>query len=211
MVQCQFQGDWAEQVPDILAVLLKDPISSPMNHWYRLDRLRDMSEEDYKVYVETDEFKNLKYFGSEQLTMAFEDFVNIRFEYPDNYKLRSDRQFKIKVSQPQADMFKLIEAHTELMNKQFKQLSEFSTQTFNEKCGVPNYDGTMLRINQVMLLENCCSDELQETIAQGWRIIAVSPQPDQRRPDYIMGARVDTPIHKALRSVGRDKMEIVND
>lgn len=41
--------------------------------------------------------------------------------------------------------------------------------------------------NEVLLQENCCSDELQGALDQGWRIIAACPQPDARRPDYILG------------------------
>lgn len=45
----------------------------------------------------------------------------------------------------------------------------------------------LLEINDVTMLENACTDVLMAKLDEGWRIIAVCPQPDQRRPDYILG------------------------
>lgn len=41
--------------------------------------------------------------------------------------------------------------------------------------------------NDVLLLEDACTDRLQSHLVDGWRIIAACPQPNQRRPDYILG------------------------
>lgn len=41
--------------------------------------------------------------------------------------------------------------------------------------------------NETLLMEDSCTDALQNELANGWRIIAVCPQPDQRRPDYVLG------------------------
>lgn len=46
----------------------------------------------------------------------------------------------------------------------------------------------LLAIDQTLLLEDCCTDVLQEHLNKGWRILAVCPAP-QRRPDYILGRR----------------------
>lgn len=45
----------------------------------------------------------------------------------------------------------------------------------------------LLSIEKVYLLENACTDTLQDYLEQGWRIIAVCPPNSQRRPDYILG------------------------
>ena len=55
--------------------------------------------------------------------------------------------------------------------------------------------------NDMKLLEDSCSDAVQEALNEGWRIIAACPQPDQRRPDYILG-RFD-PKHDGERSAKR--------
>lgn len=44
----------------------------------------------------------------------------------------------------------------------------------------------LLRIHEVQVQEDCCTDHLQDLLKQGWRIIAVCPQAS-RRPDYILG------------------------
>lgn len=58
---------------------------------------------------------------------------------------------------------------------------------FNEVCQVHMPGQAMATFNDVMLLTDSCSDVLQESLAKGWRIIAACPQPDQRRPDYVLG------------------------
>lgn len=58
---------------------------------------------------------------------------------------------------------------------------------YNSKCEVSMPGQALSMYNQTLLCENCCTDELQANLLQGWRIIAACPQPDQRRPDYILG------------------------
>lgn len=36
-------------------------------------------------------------------------------------------------------------------------------------------------------LDNVCTNEVDEYLKQGWRILAILPQPNNRRPDYILG------------------------
>lgn len=50
---------------------------------------------------------------------------------------------------------------------------------------VPNI-GLML-IKTVTVLEDCCTNELQNYLNQGWCIIAVCPPNGVRRPDYVLG------------------------
>lgn len=50
---------------------------------------------------------------------------------------------------------------------------------------VPNL-GLML-IDEATNLDDCCTDELQRHLNDGWRILAVCPPNAQRRPDYILG------------------------
>ena len=60
-------------------------------------------------------------------------------------------------------------------------------QYYNNKCEV-HMPGMALSIyNEMLLLEDACTDELQSSLNSGWRIVAACPQPDQRRPDYILG------------------------
>lgn len=45
----------------------------------------------------------------------------------------------------------------------------------------------LLSMNKVLLLENSCTDLLQQHLDQGWRILAICPPNGTRRPDYILG------------------------
>lgn len=59
--------------------------------------------------------------------------------------------------------------------------------SFNQKCDVHVPNLGLLQIQTVTYEVDCCTEHLQEMLEQGWRIIAACPQPDQRRPDYILG------------------------
>jgi hypothetical protein len=41
-------------------------------------------------------------------------------------------------------------------------------------------------MNDLLLLEDCCTDQLQKALDQGWRLVSVNPQ-EARRPDYVLG------------------------
>ena len=202
MVKAVFQGGWGENICDELKMFIKPSDDyGKQSHWNRPDKYKELDEEQWKEFITTEEFKALEYYGHQSVLMQYEDFIEVKFAMSDESKLRSDSTFKVKVSSTATNNFELIETHIALMNKQFEQLSKYSTQMFNEKVGVPNYDSTMLQINQLMLLEDCCTDYLQEALSLGWRIISVSPQPDQRRPDYVLGKIVDNPTDTALRNI----------
>ncbi|QJB22063.1 hypothetical protein XccvBFoX7_gp05c [Xanthomonas phage FoX7] len=47
-------------------------------------------------------------------------------------------------------------------------------------------NNVMTSFNQVLLMEDACTDKLQVQLNEGWRVIAVCPQA-ARRPDYILG------------------------
>lgn len=45
----------------------------------------------------------------------------------------------------------------------------------------------LFSVKQVDWREECCTEELQKLLNDGWRIIAVIPRVGFRRPDYIIG------------------------
>ncbi len=76
----------------------------------------------------------------------------------------------------------------ELAEKPIKVVTEGGAgNTYNNKCEVHMPGHMMGMYNDLLLLEDACTDELQASLNAGWRIIAACPQPDQRRPDYILG------------------------
>lgn len=48
-------------------------------------------------------------------------------------------------------------------------------------------DLALLSIQTVKVLEDCCTNDLQRHIDNGFRILAICPPHAQRRPDYIIG------------------------
>lgn len=55
----------------------------------------------------------------------------------------------------------------------------------NHKTESPISNVLLHSYNQVAIVEDACTDHLQNSLNDGWRIIAVCPQP-QRRPDYVL-------------------------
>jgi len=73
----------------------------------------------------------------------------------------------------------------------FESLERKRNPAFNQKVKVSVPDIGLMKIKHVMVLDNCCTQQLQREIDRGWCILAVCPQPDQRRPDYVMGRVTD--------------------
>lgn len=67
-----------------------------------------------------------------------------------------------------------------------RQYEGLDVQGWNEYTNSPLSGPHLHHMNRLMLLEDACTDFLQEKLDEGWRLIAVCPQ-EQRRPDYILG------------------------
>ena len=57
----------------------------------------------------------------------------------------------------------------------------------NERCNVTVPGIGLMAIREVCVELDLCTDRLQSLLDEGWRILAICPQPDQRRPDYVLG------------------------
>lgn len=83
----------------------------------------------------------------------------------------------------------------DMMNKVSQKIEDAKnhfdkTVEFNQRCDVHVPGLGLLNINRLAYATDYCTEELQRLLHQGWRIISVCPQPDQRRPDYILGMTV---------------------
>lgn len=58
---------------------------------------------------------------------------------------------------------------------------------YNMKVNVAVPGIGLLLIDEVRVMADTCTDSLNEELGKGWRILAICPQPDQRRPDYVLG------------------------
>ena len=75
------------------------------------------------------------------------------------------------------------------------KIASMPSASMNERCGQHQPNNALLAIAETKLMESACTDALQTELAAGWRILAIQPQPDQRRPDYILGR----PLMSAVR------------
>ncbi len=66
-------------------------------------------------------------------------------------------------------------------------LAEHPDPRHNNRCEIHMPGQALLTYNETMLLENSCQDQVQIALDAGWRVIAACPQPDGRRPDWILG------------------------
>lgn len=64
---------------------------------------------------------------------------------------------------------------------------------FNQKCNAHQPGNMLSHYNETLLLEDSCTDYLQEALDKGWRIIVACPQPDTRRADYVLGRYTPSP------------------
>lgn len=83
----------------------------------------------------------------------------------------------------------LVDRFAELERKLLEG-SGFDSQRFNTRVSVHVPGLGLLLLNEFMALTSSCTDDLNKHIGLGWRVVAVCPQPDQRRPDYILGRTV---------------------
>lgn len=141
------------------------------------------------TYDENDENKNKSLvLKSEmvQLSTSREYIVELNSfltKFPEiNINLRGTMQGS---KSQMADMIDMMVAAEE---KFTNALASFNEKIeFNSKCNVHIGNLGLLSINQLAYANDKCTEELQDLINEGWRILAVCPQPDQRRPDYILG------------------------
>ena len=66
-------------------------------------------------------------------------------------------------------------------------ISKTGSNLFNNKLEIHQPNMPLFTYNNFIHLNDCCTELLQEHINKGYRVVAICPQPDQRRPDYILG------------------------
>lgn len=95
--------------------------------------------------------------------------------------------------EPEAMMNNITEALAKI-DKYFQNVGA-AHDNWNSRVTVHMPGQALSMYNKTMLLNDSCTDGLQDELDKGWRIIACCPQPDQRRPDYILGRFDPDPKH----------------
>ena len=124
--------------------------------------------------------------------------------YPDRVELGySNRKFVITLLQyescySQCEIKNIIDVDgeaqiqainlEELANKISDRLGTNLSQLKNQKLEIHQPNMPLFTYNNFHVLTDSCTELLQnDWINKGWRVVCVCPQPDQRRPDYILG------------------------
>lgn len=141
-------------------------LTKKIDEYYRYDRLQD---KDWVFVNQNNNLVDLNYFA-----------LNCRFPF--------EIEKCIKSEEPTVNnLTTLLNQVEEKFNYIDKQLDIFKNQQMNQKVNVHVGGGLIVTYNEVKLEKDSCTDELQKELTGGWRIVAVCVQPDQRRPDYILG------------------------
>jgi hypothetical protein len=123
------------------------------------------------------------------------DIEKVRARFPwlfvekdDEVKPRSSWDVADRVSDSE-EMQDLSEHGVIFKVKRFKGVVPWGNrQDFPKNASVqlhlPNY--VLTSFNKVIVEEDCCTDNLQKRLDEGWRIIAVCPPLNARRPDYVL-------------------------
>lgn len=210
MVTVEFQSCYVENMNDYIKSLYEQHSKMiTIESGYSLER--HPSIKDYTIWYdlrknneEWSEFVNNHpaYEGFKH-TWQYTDYMEIdfklhklsvRYTIIDRFEVNVEYDFDLShineyIVNSQDSLLKMMEKQVENMNNIGQSLME--GQHFNKKCETPLPDSFLNKVNQVMLLEDTCTDNLQQHIALGWRILAIAPQPNQRRPDYILGKVID--------------------
>jgi hypothetical protein len=133
-------------------------------------------KDKYYIYEKTD--LNPENYG----WSAYEQFVEI-----ESFWKAWKKPFTIKEILPYSLNNETI--FLERLNSNIEQLltSPKVEAYFNNKCNTHVSDISLFSVTETLLLESGCTDTLQSKLKDGWRILSICPQPDQRRPDYILG------------------------
>lgn len=159
------------------------------------------TQEDWEAYRATKTFEELQEeypkFKTLQLDLQDEELLELVMNKVQ-FDLVSTKTLKVSFT-PSEAMDTLYQQTTKMAERFSEQLTRMSANTFNQKCNVHSGSVSLQEYNQMLLLEDPCTDMVQRHLNDGWRIIAVCVQPDQRRPDYVLGKKVEFPSDDAKR------------
>lgn len=160
---------------------------------------------EYKYSILEDEKeKHEEYKKSWELVTLEQAMIN----YPDKIELSySCRRYVITLQQYEScykycEIKNIINVGTEtqiqaidleqLANKISDRLGTNLTQLKNQKLEIHQPNMPLFTYNNFRVIVDSCTEELQnEWISKGWRVVCICPQPDQRRPDYILGKYIE--------------------
>lgn len=138
--------------------------------WYKLREIAQKSIENYEYIKALDpELRTVEDVLKDNGYVDFEKFINDPSDLPDF-------MFEAATWEAVRPLKLLPDKHPAL--KEVKELLHVA------QVHLPGNE--LMRIRHVIVREDCCTDELQKLLNEGWHMVAVCPQMS-RRPDYILG------------------------
>lgn len=143
--------------------------------------------------------------SEEWRNLSDEDYLDLRREVPslpedrsraygshllDEAGLRAVARRNLQVTlEPAVEHTMLVKLQDRIRALELSQASqaEMAQQGAMVQIHIP--DISLWYVSEVMVLDDCCTDNLQTYLNDGWHILAVCPPNAQRRPDYVLGRR----------------------
>jgi hypothetical protein len=142
----------------------------------KLAELFDMKLEDLVKLDEKD--------GNKLPLKTWQTFIA---DVEDVKDIVGDMPFKIgKVFKSRSNFVGTLERFKAIADK-LEAMPFTQEQQVNNKVDVHVPNLGLLLMDEVEVAYDFCTEALQDKIDDGWRILAICPQPDQRRPDYVLG------------------------
>lgn len=163
--------------------------------YYFKDDLTETIEDEKTVYLNQDGKKVDRYFiytrpttDTHYVLVGKENHLVNLLEFTKACRHKFYIEKAIEPQEPSPALLQgiLVEME-EKMRRAQKAVDSLHNNTFNQKVNVHVGGGLITTYNELKLREDSCSDLIQNDLNSGWRVIAVCVQPDQRRPDYILG------------------------
>lgn len=110
-----------------------------------------------------------------------------QLELPENQAEVTKQPFYKEFLMNDAEVAAVEEAGLEVQCSRFRGLASNSRDVHQTVYQISVANVGLMQIQRVEVLEDCCTHELQTWLDRGWRILAVCPPNDARRPAYVMG------------------------
>lgn len=108
-------------------------------------------------------------------------------ELPENQAEGAKKPWYAEVLVNDTEVAAMEEAGLEVRCSRFKGIASNSRDLHQTIYQVSVANVGLMQVQRVEVLEDCCTDELQRWLDRGWRILAVCPPNDARRPAYVLG------------------------
>lgn len=136
-------------------------------------KLKELEPEDYDRLREA--FKSFKFPDTQEEIQSYSSYSGI--EFVSDLSMMTEMGLKPALSRIRGQFS---EPHALRIPTDSRQ-----PQPSIVNISIPN--NSLFSVRRVIVIEDSCTDNLQSYLKLNWRIVAVCPPNDTRRPDYVLG------------------------